>query len=88
MSSPTPFPQSNFTFVAPEGMMSSVLDLPVYRQEGGVDSAPMIISCWRLNRDERAEVGRTGRVWLWIHSGAQPPVSVSGTHPWPPDDGG
>ena len=74
MAEPIHFPESNTTWHGPTGM-PDVGDLPSYREKDET------ISCWQLTDDEKAEVLKTGVVWLHIW-GIHPPVSIQGLGPF------
>jgi len=37
------------------------------------------VSCWRLSKDEMAEIARTGVVWFMAVGQTHPPIHLSGT---------
>lgn len=77
MGKPIDFKESNFNWLKPNGMTDEECgSLPAYRD--GKHS----ISCWKLGFVERIKILFTGKVWLWIFGGMQPPVSVNGGSPW------
>ena len=43
---------------------------------------PVVISCWKLTKEELEEINKTGRVWLWVHGLTMPPVSLEVSHPF------
>ncbi len=43
---------------------------------------PMVISCWKLTREELAEVNRTGRIWMMILGTSMPPTRLLGVTPF------
>lgn len=70
------FPEANTTYVG-----TGCLDLPVFR-EVDENGSTILISCWQLSPEEMAEVARTGRIYLHIWGGQQPPVYVNGHRPF------
>jgi hypothetical protein len=42
---------------------------------------PVIISCWKMTKEEIEEFTRTGRVWLVVQGMGMPPVLLSGIKP-------
>lgn len=48
------------------------------------DAGEALVSCWQLTEEERAEVARTGVVWLWVFGRGTPPVAVEGRSPFDP----
>lgn len=76
------FPESNLVLHAPSGMTAEeCTPLNVFR---GADAngQGVVISCWKITREELAEVARTGRIWLGIIGQTMPPVYMSGTNPF------
>jgi hypothetical protein len=51
---------------------------------GPVAGVPVVVSCWKPDAAELAEINRTGRVWLYVWGVSMPPCVVSGHHPWSP----
>jgi hypothetical protein len=58
-------------------MEEEVYTLDVYRD--GKQS----VSCWELTADEKLEVARTGKVYLYVLGQGHPPVCVMGINPFP-----
>lgn len=83
MATPTRFPESNAVLVgSPEDKAAgTVLDLPIHRYRD-LDGGHHVISKWRLDPAERAEVERTGDVWLHSWGVTHPPISVGGISPF------
>jgi len=76
---PISFPQVTKVFTAPEGVSPEDCgSLPVH------DTGQALVSCWQLTEEERAEVARTGVVWLWVFGRGTPPVAVEGRSPFDP----
>lgn len=46
------------------------------------DNVPVVISCWKLTKDELEEFGRTGRIWLLVVGNSMPPVSLTANSPF------
>lgn len=84
MASPADFPQQNGVFGAPPGHEGTVEALPIHRSPYP-DGTPVIISCWHLSEAERAEVARTGKVWLHVWGRTHAPVYVGGESPFVQD---
>lgn len=73
MGLPAAFPEANLTLVAAPGDEEQVGPLPVRRADGA------IVSCWRLDPDELAEILVSGCVWLSVLAPVTaPPVMVTG----------
>lgn len=74
---PINFPQANRTYTKPPGMTDEeCAPLRVY------DTGSALISCWQAQRSERAELERSGRVWLWVIGRQQPPVALHARSPF------
>jgi hypothetical protein len=62
------------------------MDLRVWKGPVPIDdagnTAPAIISCWRLNKEDMEEINRTGVIWLSITGSGMPPVSVFAENPF------
>lgn len=50
------------------------------------DGVPLLISCWKITKEEVEEFSRTGRIWLYIWGSGMPPVSLSAIHPFRKDE--
>lgn len=75
------FDESNLTLDPPQGVdLDACAALSVYR---GIDDNgfPIVVSCWKMTRDERFEINRTGRVWLVCMGTTMPPVQLHGVKP-------
>lgn len=46
------------------------------------DGPPVVVSCWKMTKDELEEFQRTGRVWLIVIGRTMPPVSLTATKPF------
>lgn len=44
-------------------------------------STPVIVSCWKLTKEEFEELQRTGRVYLIIWGHGMPPASIVARNP-------
>jgi hypothetical protein len=74
MGAPAHFTEANFVLGPPAGYEEDVVPLPVRRTSDGRST-----SCWVLTPEEKAEIARTGKVWLSVWSGlGHPPVMVTG----------
>ncbi len=76
------FDEANVVLGKPEDMTVDECDaLSVLRTQttGGV---PVVVSCWKLTKEELEEVNRTGRVWLTVLGITMPPVALDGAKPF------
>lgn len=69
MALPIQFQGANLVLAPPAGFELEVPMLPVRRLGDGHQ-----VSCWVLTPDERAEVARTGKVWLSVLAGFRHPA--------------
>jgi len=79
---PVDFKEANFTFTRPKSMTDEQCgDLRVWK---GYDLAgfPIIVSCWRLSKEDLEEINRTGKIWLSVTSEVTPPVSLFTEYPF------
>ena len=71
------FPQSNHVFDKPENMSYDECD-PLCVWVGPTqDNYPVVISCWKLTKEELEEINKTGRVWLTVFGRGMPPVALT-----------
>lgn len=82
------FKEANFTFTKPQGWTDEQCsDLRVWKGNVPIDdsgaTAPTIISCWRLSKEDLEEIQLNGgTVWLYITGTRMPPVSLATEHPF------
>lgn len=84
---PVDFPARNFVYQKPEGWTDEQCsDLPVWKGNAPIDdngnTAPTIISCWKLSKEDLEEIQKTGEIWLSISSTGMPPVSLFTENPF------
>lgn len=84
---PVDFEERNFVYGKPAGMTDEqCCDLPVWKGSAPVDEQgtlyPVIISCWKLSKEDLEEVQRTGCLWLSITGNGMPPVSIFTENPF------
>lgn len=72
------FPQSNKTYVSPEGMEDRCHELHVW--QGTLQGDPVIVSCWQPTEDEIARILVGEPVFLLVVGQGTPPVSVIAGH--------
>lgn len=82
---PIAFDQENCLMHPPNGMTS---------EEIGILSAcltkitdkdwPVVITCWKLTKDELEEINKTGRVWLTVLGARMQPVEITVKSPFIP----
>lgn len=79
---PTDFPERNKIFTKPKQMTDEeCMELPVWK---GKDTKgfPVIISKWRLSKEDLEEINRTGEIWLSITGNGMPPVNLFTEYPF------
>ena len=84
---PVDFEQRNFVYTKPKDMTDEQCsDLCVYKGLVQIDeegnTAPTIISCWKLSKEDLEEVAKTGTIWLSITGNGMPPVSLFTENPF------
>jgi hypothetical protein len=82
MAEPASFDQSNAYLGRPADMTDAEcapLSIARVKDAGG---RPVVISCWKLTKEELDEVNRTGRVWLGVVGFTMQPAWILGTSPF------
>jgi hypothetical protein len=78
---PIAFDEENALLDSPRGIpLDQCEPLPVYI--GKEKEHDVIISCFKLTREELDEVNRTGRVWLVVRGRIMPMVALDGISPF------
>jgi hypothetical protein len=81
---PSSFYESNGVLDRPSGSTEEQCGpLSVWRGPHP-NGLPLVISCWKLTKEELEEINRTGRVWLWVCGTTMPPVILTATTPFSP----
>jgi hypothetical protein len=79
---PIKFEQATEVLGAPQGMEKEVGGIPIYRND------EEIISCWEMDREERAEFEKTGKIYLRIMGPNTYPLAIDILNPWRGKDDG
>lgn len=87
---PTAFDEENFILDPPKGMTQdqceSISVFMGYTQQ----RLPIVVSCWKITKEELEKIISTGRVWLVIAGEGMPPVHLTADNPFttptPPSD--
>ena len=84
---PIDFPERNFVYTKPEGWTEEQCsDLPVWKGPVQLDdqgnTAPAVISCWKLSKEDMEIIQKTGCIWLSVTGNGQPPVSLFTENPF------
>lgn len=79
------FPESNHVLDKPPDMSYEECDpLSVWAGQSS-DHIPLVVSCWKLTKDELEEFQKTGRVWLTVIGRTMPPVALTVKSPFTGD---
>jgi hypothetical protein len=81
MAEPISFDESNDVLNPPHGWTSEQCEVVSICRAVASGGIPLIISCWKLSREELDELSKTGRVWLTVVGTSMPPVILSGIKP-------
>lgn len=79
---PTAFDEENCVLDKPKELSSDeCAALSVWR---GISTKgiPVVISCWKMTKEELEEISKTGRVWLMVCGPTMPPCAVEGLKPF------
>jgi hypothetical protein len=81
------FPESNETLIKPPKLKDEqCASLRVWKGTGPIDEAgtiaPLIVSVWKLTREDIEEIQRTGTVYMICAAISQPPVSLQTENPF------
>lgn len=79
---PADFPESNQVLSRPPDMTEEECDPLCVCQSQMPDGTPVVVSCWKLTKEELEEIQRTGRTWLIVVGHTMPPVIMSGKKPF------
>jgi len=79
---PCSFDESNAVLGRPADMSADQCDPLSVLRAVTADGLPVVISCWKLTREELDELRRTGRVWLVVFGETMPPVALDARKPF------
>lgn len=79
---PASFAESNCVLSKPPSMTHDECECLAVLRTSTPNGFPVIVSCWKLTKEELEIVNRTGRVWLGIHGESMPPVFLTGDKPF------
>ena len=79
---PCGFDESNGALSRPPG--EAFEDCEALEVLHGIDDQKrlVVVSCWKVTKEELEEINRTGRVWLMLWGSQIPPANVSGVKPF------
>ncbi len=75
------FDESTGYLGRPSDMTEEQCD-PLSVAHASMDGTPVVVSCWKMTKDEIDEFHRTGRVWLIVAGQTMPPVSLTAINPF------
>jgi hypothetical protein len=79
---PTSFDQSNTILDKPQELTRDECQ-PLNVCLTNLDNGnPVIISCWKMTKEELEEINKTGRVWLVVLGCMMPVIAVIGVNPF------
>lgn len=79
---PIDFPERNKVFTKPDSMTyEECSDLPAWVGQTPY-ATPLIISKWKLSKEDIEEINRTSELWLKVVGSVQPPVELSTEYPF------
>jgi hypothetical protein len=76
------FAEENMVLHPPPGVPVDEVGVMNVHKGNLSDGTPVIISCWKVTKEELEEIGRTGRVWVLVRGETTPPVGVTGFCPF------
>lgn len=79
---PTSFDESNHVLDKPQDMDRADCDALSVWVGSTPQGFPVVISCWKLTKEDLEEIQRTGRVWLWVYGVTMPPVALGTAKPF------
>lgn len=79
---PTAFDEANVVLDKPAGVDRDDCEALGVLRARDARGWPVVISCWKMTREELDEVNRTGRIWLVIAGETMPMVSPHGIKPF------
>lgn len=77
------FEESNAVLSKPDCMThEECTPLCVYQGVESTQNMPVIISCWKITKEELEILQKTGRIWLHVLGTAMPPLALDLRHPF------
>lgn len=81
---PSSFSESNAVLSKPSNMTDDECSaLSTFRGQDE-HGHPIIVSCWKITKEELEIITKTGRVWLVVCGVSMPPVMLLGDNPFKP----
>ena len=79
---PTSFEESNAVLEKPKGMSEDLCEALSVFVGASSDGVPVVVSCWKLTKDEVDTLIRTGRVWMVIVGHSMQPAFLTAESPF------
>lgn len=79
---PCSFPESNVALGKPEGWSDEQCSPLSVCCTATPDGMPVVVSCWKLTKEEWLEIEKTKRVWLLVYGETMAPVAVQTGSPF------
>ena len=77
----TSFKESNHVLDTPKGSQINCDALSVFVGQTD-DQTPVVVSCWKLTKDEIDDLLKTGRLWCIIVGQTMPPITLTTVNPF------
>jgi hypothetical protein len=81
MAVPASFDEATDYLNKPESMTADQCEALAIARCTNPDGYPVVVSCWKVTREELDEINRTGRLWLMIVGNTMPPAVITGIKP-------
>jgi hypothetical protein len=79
---PVAFDEENAILDVPAQLASQYEPLPIYFSPAEGNHLPMIVSCWKITKEELEEIQRTGRIWVVAVGNTMQPLKLMGDNPF------
>lgn len=79
---PASFEESDAFLGPPPGVSDEDCESLSIKRAVTEQGQPVVISCWKMTREELEEINRTGRVWLLVWGHTMPPAALAGMKPF------
>lgn len=83
---PIGFPQENMLLGLPEDLIHEEHSILPACQAVHRDGLPLVITCWKLSKEDLETITRTGKVWLSVVGTDMPAVQLDAESPFSADD--
>ena len=76
------FDEANTVLGKPQDMTHEQCEAASVCRTQNADGVMVVVSCWKVTKEELEEIQRTGRVWLIVAGHTMPPVNLTGISPF------